>query len=313
MTVSFKRTDLGITRPHQQVELTVIVDHNKLTDLPVEEITALGDLEAKFRAFGWHVERCDGHDFFVQLRGVFRKLATVRGPKVLIADTIKGKGVSFMEKISAQASPTGKYVWHSGAPGDEPFQQGFDELRDRVNGRLAGLGLTPLALTTVPTESTPKVTVTRQYVAAAYGEELVRLAATHPGLVVSDGDLAADCKVREFDTRYPERFIENGIAEQDMVSLAGGLARQGLLPVCNSFSSFLCARANEQIYNNACEGTKIIYAAHFAGMIPARAGQEPSERARHRAPGLVAQPRHPPALQLGRGPGRNPLGSRSCH
>lgn len=261
------------TTRHQNIELTVIVDHNKLqTDLPVEEITALGDLEAKFRAFGWHVERCDGHDF-VQLRGVFRKLAAVRGPKVLIADTVKGKGVSFMERISEQASPTGKYVWHSGAPGDEPFQQGFDELRARVNGRLSSLGLAPLCLTAVPTESVPKVTVTRQYVAAAYGEELARLAATNPGLVVLDGDLAADCKVRDFAARYPERFIENGIAEQDMVSLAGGLARQGLLPVCNSFSSFLCARANEQIYNNACEGTKIIYAAHFAGMVPAGPGK----------------------------------------
>ncbi|MDX1952239.1 MAG: transketolase C-terminal domain-containing protein, partial [Verrucomicrobiota bacterium] len=52
-----------------------------------------------------------------------------------------------------------------------------------------------------------------------------------------------------------------------------GMARQGLLPVVNSFSSFLSARANEQIYNNACEGTKIIYAAHFAGMIPAGPGK----------------------------------------
>ena len=47
-----------------------------------------------------------------------------------------------------------------------------------------------------------------------------------------------------------EQFIENGISEQDMVSMAGGLARQGLLPVVNSFASFLASRANEQIYNN---------------------------------------------------------------
>src|SRR5207244_1235074 len=65
----------------------------------------------------------------------------------------------------------------------------------------------------------------------------------------------------------------NGIAEQDMVSMAGGLARQGLLPVVNSFASFLASRANEQIYNNASEKTKIIYACHYAGLIPAGPGK----------------------------------------
>jgi transketolase len=51
------------------------------------------------------------------------------------------------------------------------------------------------------------------------------------------------------------------------------LALQGLLPVVNTFASFLGARANEQIYNNACEQTKIIYVCHYAGLIPAGPGQ----------------------------------------
>jgi transketolase len=54
--------------------------------------------------------------------------------------------------------------------------------------------------------------------------------------------------------------------------MAGGLARQGLLPVVNTFASFLAARANEQIYNNTGEGTKIIYVCHYAGLIPAGPG-----------------------------------------
>jgi len=262
------------TTTHQKVELTVIVDHNKIqTDMPVAEIISITDLEAKFQAFGWHVERCDGHDF-AALRDSFARLAEVQGrPKVLIADTVKGRGVSFMEQIGNLPFGQGKYLWHSGAPADEPFNNAFEELRNRVNSRLAELGLNPLELKPVPIEEVVKTTVTKQYVAAAYGEELVRLAAEVPGLVVLDGDLSADCKIREFENKFPKRFIENGIAEQDMVSLAGGLALQGMLPVCNSFSSFLCARANEQIYNNTCEGTKIIYAAHFAGMIPAGPGK----------------------------------------
>ena len=106
-----------------------------------------------------------------------------------------------------------------------------------------------------------------------YGHTLLELAGTNPQLVVLDGDLASDCRVRAFELAHPARFIENGIAEQDMVSMAGGLARQGLLPVVNSFASFLASRANEQIYNNASEKTKIIYACHYAGLIPAGPGK----------------------------------------
>ena len=63
--------------------------------------------------------------------------------------------------------------------------------------------------------------------------------------------------------------LENGIAEQDMVSAAAGLARHGLLPIVNSFASFLASRANEQIYNQASERSKVVYALHYAGLIPA--------------------------------------------
>ena len=85
---------------HQGTPMTVIVDHNKLqSDRRVEEITSLGDLEAKFAAFGWRVARCDGHDPRAIESGLRRCLAG-EGPGVLIADTIKGRGVSFMEPRS---------------------------------------------------------------------------------------------------------------------------------------------------------------------------------------------------------------------
>ena len=58
-----------------------------------------------------------------------------------------------------------------------------------------------------------------------------------------------------------------------MVSTAAGLARHGLLPVVNSFASFLASRANEQIYNQASEGSKVVYALHYAGLIPAGPGK----------------------------------------
>src|SRR5207237_1099251 len=74
-------------------------DRNELqSDKPTEEILALGELEAKLRSFGWHVESCDGHDH----DALARALGDMQGapedmPKVLVARTIKGRGVSFME------------------------------------------------------------------------------------------------------------------------------------------------------------------------------------------------------------------------
>ena len=114
---------------------------------------------------------------------------------------------------------------------------------------------------------------TDEYVAAAYGDALLELAAREPRLVVLDADLASDCRVRAFELAEPGRFVENGIAEQDMVSMAAGMARHGLVPVVNSFASFLASRANEQIYNQASERTKVVYAMHYAGLIPAGPGK----------------------------------------
>ena len=75
--------------------------------------------------------------------------------------------------------------------------------------------------------------------------------------MVLDADLIKDCGLVSFAKKYPDRFIECGIAEQDMVSMAGGMARRGALPVVHSFACFLSARPNEQIYNQCSEGSKV--------------------------------------------------------
>jgi transketolase len=178
-----------------------------------------------------------------------------------------------MEHPAALEAGGGLYRWHAGAPDDASYMAAHDELIRRLDERLADLDLAPLTVQDVTPEARPSSGVTPEYVAEAVGQALVEVAARRPDLVVLDGDLAADCRIRGFERAYPERFIENGIAEQDMVSMAGGLARLGLLPVVNTFASFLAARANEQIYNNAGERTKIIYAAHYAGLIPAGPGK----------------------------------------
>ena len=257
----------------QVTNLTVIIDHNKVqSDKPVNRIVPLGDLETRFAAFGWHVQRCNGHDF-AQLENVFGRRPEVDRPKIVIADTIKGAGVSFMEHPASLEADGGIYRWHAGAPDDESFARGHAELVGRVQRRLRDIGLPGAVLFDVSTMSAPRKAAPRDCVADGYGEALIEQARTREDIVVLDADLAADCRVRRFEQEFPDRFIENGIAEQDMVSTAGGLAGQGLLPVVNSFAAFLAARANEQIYNNATEGTKIIYACHYAGLIPAGPGK----------------------------------------
>ena len=272
--------------------LIVIVDRNELqSDRPTEEILALGDLEEKVRRFGWYVDVCDGHDH-VRLREAFEDFhSDVDHPKLLLAHTIKGKGVSFMEHPRALEEGGGTYRWHAGAPDDEAFGRAFAELTGRIGEGFDALGLGELALEAVPPLDdepasslegepvsgagmrTPKLKEAAEYVAEAYGEAVLELAGRHPDLVVLDADLASDCRVRGVELGHPEQFVEVGIAEQDMVSMAAGLARQGLLPVVNSFASFLASRANEQIYNAASEGARIVYALHYAGLIPAGPGK----------------------------------------
>jgi transketolase len=265
---------------HAQDNLWVIVDRNELqSDKPTEEILALGDLEEKLRAFGWHVTSCDGHDHDALAR-VFAGFRARDGvPKLLVANTIKGKGVSFMEHPRALAEGEGTYRWHAGAPDDDSFARAFAELLGRVRERLPDVQVVPVERVEEQSEGEPesgiasRARVTDEYVAAAYGEALLELADAHPELVVLDADLASDCRIRSFELAHPDRFHEAGIAEQDMVSAAGGMARHGLLPVVNSFAAFLVARANEQIYNQASEGTKVVYALHYAGLIPAGPGK----------------------------------------
>ena len=270
--------------------LWVVVDRNELqSDKPTEEIVALGDLEGKLQAFDWDVRTCDGHDH-AALREAFAALREIEDrPNALIARTVKGKVVSFMERSAILAEGGGYYMWHAGAPDDEDFERARDELVERIGDRLEELGLGSLQLAAVARPQkhasyslegepesgagAPLHKVTEEYVVEAYGEALVELGTSNDRIVVLDADLASDCRVRGFELAFPDRFVECGIAEQDMVSTAAGLARHGFLPVVNSFASFLASRANEQIYNQASEGSKVVYALHYAGLIPAGPGK----------------------------------------
>ena len=113
----------------------------------------------------------------------------------------------------------------------------------------------------------------QNWITNAFTSALIKEAGKNKKIILLDADLSDDANLKQFKYKFPNRFIQNGIAEQDMVSMAGGMALMGLLPVVNSFASFLTARANEQIYNNATENSKIIYICLYAGILPAGAGK----------------------------------------
>lgn len=92
-----------------------VLDHNGVQlDGTNEEIMPLGDLDAKWRSFGWQPIHCDGHDVRAIARAVAAAKAVTDRPAIIICQTVKGKGVLFME---------GKSIWHGKAIGREEYEQ----------------------------------------------------------------------------------------------------------------------------------------------------------------------------------------------
>jgi transketolase len=252
-------------------EITAIVDHNKIqSDTWVDKVSSLGDLEAKFRAFGWHAERIDGHDF-AAMEQVFNRIRSITDrPKIIVADTIKGNGVSFM-RHTAMNEGDKFYHFHSGAPDAATYDRALKEIVESANQMLQALGAPAIELEERNRPNRPDLTG-RERLVSAYSKALVTVAEKNPNLVVLDADLILDTGLIPFSERFPDRFFECGIAEQDMVSQAGGMALKGMLPIVHSFACFLSTRPNEQIYNNATEKKKIIYVGSLAGILPSGPG-----------------------------------------
>ena len=104
--------------------LCVLVDNNGLQiDGNVADVMSPYPIDEKFKAFGFHVINIDGHDFD-QIEAAYQEARTVKGqPTAIIAKTVKGKGVSFMEN---QAS------WHGTAPNDEQYEVAMKELGEQL-------------------------------------------------------------------------------------------------------------------------------------------------------------------------------------
>mgnify|MGYP000675180389 CR=1 FL=1 len=106
--------------------LCILVDNNGLQiDGSIEDVMSPYPIDEKFKAFGFHVINIDGHDFD-QIEAAYNEARTVKGkPTAIIAKTVKGKGVSFMEN---------KASWHGTAPNDEQYEVAMNELQEQLAG-----------------------------------------------------------------------------------------------------------------------------------------------------------------------------------
>jgi len=116
-------------------------------------------------------------------------------------------------------------------------------------------------------------TATRQSMRMIFGDHLVRLGAAHPELVALDADVSNSTQTARFGAAFPDRFLNCGIAEGNMVSVAAGMAAAGLRPVVSSFAFLLATRALDQIRSQiAYSSLPVILAGGYAGLSDAADG-----------------------------------------
>jgi transketolase len=196
--------------------------------------------EARFAAFGWHtIVIEDGHNIDA-VQAAYGEIDHACGrPTILIARTIKGKGVSFLENQDG---------WHGKTLNREQFDRAVLELGPvdlNLHGTIeAPVQAVPTVWTPVPVDQpvSAKALSPRE----AYGRALVGIAPTHPGMVVLDAEVSNSTFAVTFRGVYPERFFEMYIAEQNMVSTALGFSTRDKMPFVSTFAAFF-SRAFDQI------------------------------------------------------------------
>lgn len=248
-------------------ELVAIVDANAIqSDTWTDGTLPMGDIRKRVEGSGWRFVECQGNDPDDVLR-VLEESEKSNLPTFVWAQTVKGSGVPWMERFPENGE---YYKFHSGAMDPILYAEASSILINAVaEGREANaenllLGrpefdaLTPRART--------------ESMLTLWERMLCDVMARDERVVALDGDLSFDTGTHLARHRFPERYIQSGIAEQDMVSMAGTLALSGHIPFVHSFSTFLTMRATEQIFNNATEYSQIIYMGFLSGLVPSAPG-----------------------------------------
>ncbi|PKL76145.1 MAG: transketolase, partial [Candidatus Melainabacteria bacterium HGW-Melainabacteria-1] len=227
--------------------LIAIVDRNKIQQSNFSDaIVDSEPLDAKFRAFGWDVARINGHDFEA-IAGAFDQVHASSGkPFVIVADTEKGYGVSFL---------SGQLKKHGVALKADEKEKAYAELPVAADLDIASLIQSKQSFGAYAKPAAIKLEATLpadfdaskpQAPRAAYGDALKALGAQNERIWVIDGDVSNSTFSERFAQAHPARHIECGIAEQNMVSVGVGVSATGKVAVVNSFARFF-ERAYDQI------------------------------------------------------------------
>jgi transketolase len=221
----------------------------------------------RWRAFGWHAIIVDGHDLDALLDALAEARVTRGRPTMILARTIKGKGVSFVE---------GKEGWHGKTfkKGEEldralaeletqfvPDPPGIDIVREIARPPARSRPPEAVKPPAPPAYKIGEEVATRE----AYGVALAKLAEADPRVVALDADVKNSTFSDKFEKIAPERFYENFIAEQVMIGAAMGLAARGAIPFPSTFACFL-SRAYDFIRMAAISNVGIKMAGSHAGV-----------------------------------------------
>lgn len=244
-----------VARHHGLDNLCAIVDVNRLGQSdPTMLQHDMEGYRSRWAGFGWQALVVDGHDLSALLEAFDTADGTKGKPTVLLAKTLKGKGISFMENHPG---------WHGKpVPKGEEIQKAIDELTKQLRPSTTTISLKkpstpapgPSSISPLP-PSPYKVgdaVATRE----AFGVALEALGAVNPLVVGLDADVKNSTYTDKFGKKFPNRFFENFIAEQNMVGAAAGLAACGKVPFAATFACFL-ARAYDFIRMAAISDSNI--------------------------------------------------------
>jgi transketolase len=223
--------------------LIAVVDDNRLGQ---SQATAFGHDVAvyrkRFEAFGWRVEDIDGHDI-EEILEVLSGVGLNDQPLCIIAKTYKGAGVSFLQD---------KDGWHGKPLNQEEAAKAVAELQPSSKSGVGVAIPAPMQLpapNNTPPAGYPPISykpgdqvATRE----AYGAALVRIGEADPRIVAMDGDTKNSTFAEKFFKKFPDRFTECFIAEQNMVGVATGFGARGKVPFASTFATFF-TRAFDQI------------------------------------------------------------------
>ncbi len=217
--------------------------------------------QKKAEAFGWKTILIDGHDL-KQITKAFSQAQKSKQPFMIVAKTIKGKGVKFLEN---------KEGWHGKALNATELQIALKEL-GTVNEKLTVKLKKPLNKKPQPIKPKAYAEIDKpsDYTAQlstreAYGHALVEMFPHFPNMVVLDAEVSNSSFAATFKNKYPKHFFEMFIAEQNMIGAALGLSRRGKIPFVSTFAAFF-TRAADQIRMSRHSGANIKFVGSHCGV-----------------------------------------------